>query len=69
MPVAARDGGQDTGGLVYALAYHVFRHLGANIFALDAQTTRHGAFASIYLGLPPGLDRRARRRSCGAGFR
>jgi hypothetical protein len=45
----------DAGGLVYALAYHVFRHLGANIFALDARVTRHGAFVSVYLGLPPGM--------------
>ncbi len=46
----------DAGGLVYALAYHVFRQLGANIFALDARSTRHGAFVSVYLGLPPGMD-------------
>jgi hypothetical protein len=46
----------DASGLVYALAYRVFRHLRANIFALDAQTTRHGAFVSIYVGLPPGLE-------------
>jgi hypothetical protein len=46
----------DASGLVYALAYHVLRHLGGNIFALDAQTSRHGAFVSIYLDLPPGLQ-------------
>ena len=46
----------DATGLVYALAYHVFRHLGANIFVLDAQTTRHGAYVTIYLGLAPGMD-------------
>ena len=46
----------DAGGLVYALAYHVFRHLGGNIFALDARATRHGAFVSVYLGLPSGMD-------------
>lgn len=50
---------QDTSGLVYTLAYKVFRHLGGDIFGLRARTTRHGAFMSIYLGLPPGttLDR------------
>jgi len=46
----------DAAGLVYALAYHVFRHLHANIFALEAQTTRQGVFVSIYLGLPPQLS-------------
>jgi len=46
----------DSGGLVYSLAYHVYRHLGANIFALDARTTRRGAYVSIYLGLPDDID-------------
>ena len=47
---------------------NVFRHLGANILALDARATRHGAFVSVYLGLPPELDLAAARdivqRSC-----
>lgn len=43
---------QDASGLVYTLAYKVFRHLGGNIFGLRARTTRHGAFVSVYLGLP-----------------
>jgi len=59
----------DASGLVYALAYHVFRHLGANIFALDAQTTRHGAFVSVYLGLPPGLTLSAAEEIVGRCFR
>jgi hypothetical protein len=44
---------RDTAGLVYALAYKVFRHLEGNIFGLQARSTRDGAFVSIYFGLPP----------------
>ena len=46
---------RDTSGLVYTLAYKIFRHLGGDIFGLQAQTTRAGAYASIYLGLPAGM--------------
>ena len=59
----------DTGGLVYALCYHVFRHLRAEIFALDARATRHGAFVSVYLGLPPGMDLETARDTVRRYFR
>jgi len=48
---------------------NVFRHLGANIFALDARATRHGAFVSVYLGLPPELDLAAARDIVQRSFR
>lgn len=41
-------------GLIYALTYKVFRHLGGNIYALTAHTARAQTFISIYYGLPPG---------------
>jgi len=47
---------QDRSGLVYALCYKVFRHLGGNIFGLTAGTGRGHAYISIYLTLPPGLS-------------
>jgi len=59
----------DAGGLVYALAYHVYRHLGADIFALDARATRHGAFVSVYLGLPPETDFEAAQEIVRCRFR
>ncbi len=46
---------RNASGLVYTLAYKIFRHLGGDIFGLQAQTTRTGAYVSIYLGLPSGL--------------
>jgi hypothetical protein len=54
---------QDASGLVYTLAYKVFRHLGGNIFGLRARTTRHGAFVSVYLGLPRETTLDAARRA------
>jgi hypothetical protein len=49
------EAAEDAGGMHYALTYHVVRRLGTNILALDARATRHGAFVSVYLGLPPEL--------------
>ncbi len=39
---------EDTGGLVYALAYKVFRHLRGNIFGLVAHAARGTAYISVY---------------------
>ena len=49
------ESSKDTGGLVYALAYKVFRHLNGDIFGLRAQSTREGAYVSIYLRLTGGM--------------
>ena len=46
---------QDTSGLVYALAYEVFRHLRGNIFGLTAHATRGRAYVSVYHSLPADL--------------
>lgn len=46
----------DARGLVYALCYHVFRHLRGNIFGLVAHATRGSAYISVYLNLPPDLS-------------
>ena len=44
-------------GLIYALTYKVFRHLGGNIFGLAAaHTTRGQSYVSVYLSLPPELS-------------
>lgn len=48
--------GQNAGGLVYALSYLVYRHLGGNIFGLVAHAVRGGAFVTVYHSLPPGLE-------------
>jgi hypothetical protein len=45
----------ESGGLVYALAYKVFRHLRGNIFGLVAHAARGSAFVSAYHSLPPDL--------------
>jgi hypothetical protein len=47
---------EDGRGLVYALAYRVFRHLRGNIFALTAHAARGRAFVSVYHSLPPDLS-------------
>ena len=47
---------QDSGGLVYALAYRVFRHLRGNIFSLSANASRGTAFVSVYFTLPSDLN-------------
>lgn len=46
---------KDASGLVYALAYKVFRHLNGDIFGLRAQSTREGAYVTIYLRLTGGM--------------
>ncbi len=46
---------QDGGGLIYALAYKVFRHLGSNIFGLKADANPKVVYVSIYLSIPSGL--------------
>lgn len=45
----------DGSGLVYALAYKVFRHLEGNIFGLKADANPNAVYVSIYLSLPPHL--------------
>ena len=47
---------QDSGGLVYALAYRVFRHLGGVIFSLSAWAGRNVAFVSVYFSAPPEMS-------------
>lgn len=47
---------RNAGGLVYALSYLVYRHLGGNIFGLVAHAVRGGAFISVYHSLPDGLE-------------
>ncbi|MBL9128003.1 MAG: hypothetical protein JNL97_10170 [Verrucomicrobiales bacterium] len=46
---------RDGNGLVYALAYKVFRHLGGNIFGLKADANPNAVYVSIYLSLPNDL--------------
>ncbi len=43
-------------GLVYLLAYRVFRHLRGDIYGLSAHATRGRAFVSVYHRLPPGIS-------------
>lgn len=45
----------DVGGLVYALAYKVFRHLQGNIFGLVAHAVKGRAYISVYHSLPKDL--------------
>jgi hypothetical protein len=59
----------DRPGLVYALCFRVYHHLGANIFALSAHAARGGAFVSIYLSLPPGLPLDTAHRLVAENFR
>src|SRR5690606_22650116 len=59
---------RDGGGLVRALAYKVYRHLGGNIFALTAHAARQRAYVSLYHSLPPDLsldEARARAKAFG----
>jgi hypothetical protein len=49
------DAPQDPPGLVYAVAYKVFRHLRGNIFGLTAEATRAGASVTIFHSLPADL--------------
>ena len=44
----------DTGGLVYALSFKVFRHLGGGIHCLTATSTRGRAYITVIHSLPPG---------------
>ena len=44
----------DTGGLVYALSFKVFRHLGGSIHCLTANTARGRAYITVLHSLPPG---------------
>jgi hypothetical protein len=44
----------DAGGLVYALSFKVFRHLGGSIHCLTANTARGRAYITVLHSLPPG---------------
>jgi hypothetical protein len=44
----------DTGGLIYALSFKVFRHLEGAIHCLTATTARGRAYITVILSLPPG---------------
>ncbi len=46
----------DGEGLIYALAYKVFRHLEGNIFGLKADANPNAVYVSIYLSLPKDLS-------------
>ncbi len=46
---------QDSGGLVYAVAYRVFRYLRGSIFSLSAHATRGTAYVAAYFSPPEGL--------------
>jgi hypothetical protein len=56
-------------GLVYALTYKVFRHLGGNIFALTAHAARGQAYVSVYHSLPPELSLEQAQAIAAATFR
>jgi hypothetical protein len=60
---------EDARGLVYALAYKVFRHLRGNIFGLVAHAARGVAYVSVYHSLPPDLPLEEARRLVAAHFR
>ncbi len=45
---------RNSGGLIYALTYKVYRYLEGNIYGLTAHTARGNAYISIYCGLPRG---------------
>ena len=59
----------DVSGLIYALAYKVFRHLRGAIFGLTAHAAKGKSFASIYLNLPPDLSLEAARSIVAIHFR
>jgi len=46
----------DAGGLVYALSFKVFRHLGGSIHCLTANTARGHAYITVLHSLPPGCS-------------
>ncbi len=52
----------DVSGLVYTLAYKVFRYLRGNIFGLTAHAARGTAYISVYHSLPPDLPLEEARR-------
>jgi len=52
----------DTGGLVYALSFKVFRHLGGSIHCLTANTARGRAYITVIHSLPPGRSLAAARQ-------
>ena len=43
----------DAGGLIYALSFKVYRHLGGAIHCLTANTARGRAYITVILSLPP----------------
>ena len=43
-------------GLIHSLAYHVYKHLRANIFGLSAYTAQDTAYFSVYHDLPKDLS-------------
>lgn len=47
---------EESRGLVYALAYKVFRHLQGNIFGLIAHAARGTAYVSVYHSIPSNLS-------------
>lgn len=60
---------QDVGGLVYALCYKLFRHLGANIYGLVSHAGRAATYVSIYHSLPEGLSLSEAQRIVDERFR
>ena len=52
----------DTGGLVYALSFKVFRHLGGSIHCLTANTARGRAYITVIHSLPPERSLAAARK-------
>ena len=52
----------DTGGLVYALSFKVFRHLGGSIHCLTANTARGRAYITVIHSLPAGRSLAAARK-------
>jgi hypothetical protein len=60
---------EDAPGLVYALAWQVFRHLRASIFALTAHAARGRAYVTMYLSLPPEMTFAEAQAIAAAKFR
>lgn len=56
------DTDSDAGGLVYALTFKVFRHLGGSIHCLTANTARGRAYITVLHTLPPGCSLFAARK-------
>jgi hypothetical protein len=52
----------DAGGLVYALSFKVFRHLGGSIHCLTANTARGRAYITVIHSLPEGRSLEAARQ-------